>query len=171
MGLGDIYINLKGREGQGIVKPGAEYEALIAEIRSKLARYVDEETGEHPVAYVFTRDEAYGTYDPALIPDLFASNAVGVPRRLAGHAGHRRQVVVEPNLDVWSADHCSVYPPLVDGDPVRNRRLDRRRTAVHGRHHADPARALRRAAHGGARRQESRPRRDPGQPGSLEPPR
>ena len=29
------------------------------------------------MAYVFTRDEAYGTYDPALIPDLFPSNATG----------------------------------------------------------------------------------------------
>jgi hypothetical protein len=22
---------------------------------------------------------------------------------------------VEPNLEIWSGDHCSVYPPLVDG--------------------------------------------------------
>ena len=38
MGLGNIYINLKGREGQGIVKPGAEYEALRAEIKDEAAR-------------------------------------------------------------------------------------------------------------------------------------
>ena len=32
--------------------------------------------------------------------------------------------VIEPNLDVWSGDHCSVYPPLVDGVLFSNRRLD-----------------------------------------------
>jgi hypothetical protein len=31
--------------------------------------------------------------------------------------------VTEPNLDVWSADHCSVYPPLVDGILFSNRKL------------------------------------------------
>ncbi|MFP5245436.1 MAG: alkaline phosphatase family protein, partial [Thermoanaerobaculia bacterium] len=30
MGLGEVYINLKGREAQGIVNPGAEYDALKA---------------------------------------------------------------------------------------------------------------------------------------------
>ena len=36
MGLGDIYVNLKGREGKGIVAPGAEYEAVRDEIKRKL---------------------------------------------------------------------------------------------------------------------------------------
>ncbi len=42
MGLGNIYINLKGREAQGIVKPGAEYDALRAEIKTKLEAFVDD---------------------------------------------------------------------------------------------------------------------------------
>jgi predicted AlkP superfamily phosphohydrolase/phosphomutase len=124
MGLGNIYINLKGREGQGIVNPGAEYEALTAEIRAKLPQYVDPQNGEHPVAYVFTRDEAYGTYDPALIPDLFPSNASGYRVGWQDSLGIVAKSIVEPNLDVWSADHCSVYPPLVDGILFANRKLD-----------------------------------------------
>ena len=124
MGLGNIYVNLKGREGQGIVNPGAEYEALTAEIRGKLPQYVDPQNGEHPVAYVFTRDEAYGTYDPALIPDLFPSNASGYRVGWQDSLGIVAKSIVEPNLDVWSADHCSVYPPLVDGILFANRALD-----------------------------------------------
>jgi len=31
--------------------------------------------------------------------------------------------VTEPNLDIWSADHCSVYPPFVDGILFSNRKL------------------------------------------------
>jgi predicted AlkP superfamily phosphohydrolase/phosphomutase len=115
MGLGNIYVNLAGREGQGIVPPGAEYEALVAELKAKLPEYVDPENGEHPVAYVFTRDEAYGTYDPELIPDLFPSNSSGYRVGWQDALGMIAKSVTEPNLDVWSADHCSVYPPLVDG--------------------------------------------------------
>lgn len=124
MGLGNIYVNLAGREGQGIVQPGAEYDALVREIRAKLPQYVDPQNGEHPVAYVFTRDEAYGTYDPALIPDLFPSNAAGYRVGWQDSLGIVARSIVEPNLDVWSADHCSVYPPLVDGILFANRKLD-----------------------------------------------
>ena len=38
MGLGDIYVNLRGREAGGIVAPGAEYEALRAELIARLDR-------------------------------------------------------------------------------------------------------------------------------------
>jgi predicted AlkP superfamily phosphohydrolase/phosphomutase len=123
MGLGNIYINLKGREGQGIVEPGEEYRALVAEIKTKLPEYLDPENGEKPVAYVFTRDEAYGTYDPALIPDLFPSNASGYRVGWQDSLGIVAKSITEPNLDVWSADHCSVYPPLVDGILYSNRKL------------------------------------------------
>jgi predicted AlkP superfamily phosphohydrolase/phosphomutase len=123
MGLGDIYINLAGREGQGIVQPGAEYQQLVAELQQKLVDYVDPETGEHPVAHVFTRDEAYGTYDPELIPDLFPSNSWGYRVGWQDALGVVAKQVVEPNLDIWSGDHCSVYPPLVDGVLFSNRKL------------------------------------------------
>ena len=123
MGLGNIYVNLAGREGQGIVQPGAEYEALVVELKAKLPAYVDPENGEKPVAYVFTRDEAYGTYDPALIPDLFPSNSIGYRVGWQDALGMIAPAVTEPNLDVWSADHCSVYPPLVDGILFSNRKL------------------------------------------------
>ncbi len=123
MGLGNIYINLAGREGQGIVQPGAEYQALVAEIKDKLPKFADPDTGEFPVAYVFTRDEAYGTYDPALIPDLFPSNASGYRVGWQDSLGIVAKSITEPNLDIWSADHCSVYPPLVDGILFSNRKL------------------------------------------------
>jgi len=125
MGLGNIYVNLKGREAQGIVELGAEYDALVAELKARLPEFVDPENGEKPVAYVFTRDEAYGTYDPALIPDLFPSNSSGYRVGWQDALGMVAKSVTEPNLDVWSADHCSVYPPLVDGILFSNRDLSR----------------------------------------------
>lgn len=122
MGFGDIYLNLKGREGQGIVEPG-QYAALTEELRQRLTAMADEENGEHPVAHVYTRDEAYGTYDPVLTPDLFATNIRGYRAGWQDTLGTVGKKIVEPNLDVWSGDHCSVYPPLVNGILFSNRRI------------------------------------------------
>jgi predicted AlkP superfamily phosphohydrolase/phosphomutase len=124
MGLGDIYINLKGREAQGIVNPGAEYEALRKELKQGLEAFVDPQNGEHPVAYVWTRDEAYGVYDPAVIPDLFPSNNDGYRVGWQDSLGMIQPSIVEDNTQAWTGDHCSVYPPLVDGILFSNRKID-----------------------------------------------
>jgi hypothetical protein len=75
------------------------------------------------VAHVFTRDEAYGTYDPVLIPDMFLSNSAGWRVGWQDSLGGIAKQVTEPNLDVWSGDHCSVYPPLVAGILFSNHKL------------------------------------------------
>jgi predicted AlkP superfamily phosphohydrolase/phosphomutase len=124
LGLGQIYINLKGREAKGIVEPGAEYQQVAMAIKQGLEAFVDEETGEKPVAHVFTRDEAYGTYDPELIPDLIPSNAAGFRVGWQDSLGGIAKTIVEPNTEIWSGDHCSVYPPLVEGILFSNFKLD-----------------------------------------------
>jgi predicted AlkP superfamily phosphohydrolase/phosphomutase len=92
-------------------------------IKQGLEAFVDEETGEKPVAHVFTRDEAYGTYDPELIPDLIPSNSVGFRVGWQDSLGGIAKTIVEPNLEIWSGDHCSVYPPLVEGILFANFKL------------------------------------------------
>ncbi len=124
LGLGQLYINLEGREGKGVVKPGAEYEALVAELRQKLTDYVDPDTGEKPVAYVWTRDEVYGQYDPNLIPDLIPSNNDGYRVGWQDSLGGIARNVNDDNDRLWSGDHCSVYPPLVNGVLFSNQKLD-----------------------------------------------
>src|SRR4029079_483271 len=47
MGLGELYINMRGREAQRIVNPGAETEALKAELKQRLVQMTDPENGEH----------------------------------------------------------------------------------------------------------------------------
>jgi predicted AlkP superfamily phosphohydrolase/phosphomutase len=116
LGLGQIYINEVGREGKGIVHPGDEYNKVTADIKAGLEAFIDEKTGEHPVAHVFTRDEAYnGVYDPVLIPDLIPSNNEGYRVGWQDSLGGIAKEVVEDNTEIWSGDHCSVYPPLVQG--------------------------------------------------------
>jgi len=124
LGLGQIYINLKGRESKGIVEPGEEYDRLTQEIRTGLESFIDPVTGEHPVAHVWTRDEAYGVYDPELIPDLIPSNSDGYRVGWQDSLGGIAREIVEDNTRIWSGDHCSVYPPLVEGILFANRELD-----------------------------------------------
>lgn len=123
MGLGEIYVNLKGREGQGIVSPGAEYEALRKEIAERLLTLVDPVTGKKPVAAVYTREEAYGSFDADVIPDLFVTNNDGYRISWQGSLGVVTPEVFAENKQVWSGDHCSVDPGQVPGILFVNRRI------------------------------------------------
>jgi len=57
--VGQIFVNLKGREPQGIVDPGIEYEKLLDEITGKLFELRDPATNEKVVDHVFRASEIY----------------------------------------------------------------------------------------------------------------
>jgi len=59
VGLGQIYFNMKGREGQGIVSDGAEYKALQEEIRGKLVTLIDPANGQRVFRDIYRRDDIY----------------------------------------------------------------------------------------------------------------
>jgi predicted AlkP superfamily phosphohydrolase/phosphomutase len=123
MGLGELYINMKGREAEGIVNPGAEAEALEAELKQRLLQFTDPETGEHPVRRVLAREEVYRQFDPTMIPDLFITNNDGYRVSWQTSLGGIPKNVIDPNKQVWSGDHCSVDPEIVKGIFFYNRRL------------------------------------------------
>ncbi|PYQ33445.1 MAG: hypothetical protein DMF57_09360 [Acidobacteria bacterium] len=124
MGLGEVYINLRGREAQGIVQPGEEYDALKRELKQKLVAMVDPETGDHPVRRVLSREEVYRQFDPNMIPDLFVTNNDGYRVSWQTSLGGIPKQLIEPNKQVWSGDHCSVDPEIVKGIFFYNRKLN-----------------------------------------------
>jgi len=67
---GSIRVNLKGRETQGAVEPGPEYEAVCRAIQSELEGLTDPDTGERVVERVFRREELYAGPFLELAPDL-----------------------------------------------------------------------------------------------------
>ena len=73
-GITAININLRGREPQGIVEAGQEYEDLREEIIAKLRRLTDPESGETVMAEVYRNDEIYWGANMDKTPDI-----VGVP--------------------------------------------------------------------------------------------
>ncbi|HEX8253585.1 MAG TPA: alkaline phosphatase family protein [Thermoanaerobaculia bacterium] len=123
MGLGEVYVNLKGREAQGIVNPGPEYDALKKELQTKLVAMIDPATGERPVRRAVTREEAFRKFDPNMIPDLFVMNNDGYRVSWQTSLGGVPKDVFADNDAVWSGDHCSVDPEIVKGIFFTNRKL------------------------------------------------
>ena len=126
MGLGDLYVNLRGREKEGTVAPGAEYEALREELTRGLLELTDPENGERAVSRVFKREQVYRRYDPRLIPDLIVANRPGYRVSWQSSLGVPTGNVFEDNRDVWSGDHCSLDPDLVRGIFFSSRPFDAR---------------------------------------------
>lgn len=122
LGLGNIYINLKGRESQGAVDP-SEADAIKREIKEGLEALVDPETGEKPVSRVVTREEIYREFDPNMIPDLFVANNPGYRVSWQTSLGGIQKNLFETNARTWSGDHCSVDPRHVRGIFFYNRKL------------------------------------------------
>jgi predicted AlkP superfamily phosphohydrolase/phosphomutase len=123
LGLGEVYINLAGREAQGIVKPGAEYDALKIELEAKLEAMIDPSDGARPVSRVVPREAIYRAFDPNVMPDLFVTNTDGYRVSWQTSLGGVQKDLIEENAEVWSGDHCSVDPELVKGILFMNRKL------------------------------------------------
>ena len=70
-GAGQIFINLKGREPEGIINPGAEYETACDEVERSLLALRDPDTGQPVVARVWRKAETYGENALPELPDLY----------------------------------------------------------------------------------------------------
>ena len=115
LGLGGLYVNLAGREAEGVVQPGEEYQTLVKELQEKLTAWTDPETGKHPVHRVYTRDEAYHGYDPQMMPDMFVANSEGYRVSWQTSLGGTPKDDIDVNKQAWSGDHCSLDPSVVPG--------------------------------------------------------
>ncbi len=67
---GLIFINLAGREPEGVVQPGAEYEATRAEISARLRELRDPQTGELLIGEIYKREELFDGPFFERAPDL-----------------------------------------------------------------------------------------------------
>src|SRR5579862_9550 len=70
LGLGGLYLNVKGREAQGTVKSGAEAEALKQELIQKLSNLKDEEKNATGIGHVYASSALYRGPYLAEAPDL-----------------------------------------------------------------------------------------------------
>jgi predicted AlkP superfamily phosphohydrolase/phosphomutase len=123
LGLTGMFLNLSGREKSGIVMPGAEAEALKAEIAAKLNGLVDTETGDVAIREVFEPAKLYAGPYLANGPDLLIGYNNGYRISWDGATGVIAGSVFADNMKPWSGDHC-IDPRLVPGVFFCNRSVE-----------------------------------------------
>ncbi|MGB5296410.1 MAG: alkaline phosphatase family protein [Thermoanaerobaculia bacterium] len=69
---GQFRVNLKGREPQGTVEPGEQYEAVLDELEGDLKQLIDPVTGRAAIKTVYRTARLFGIEPPRELPDLFA---------------------------------------------------------------------------------------------------
>jgi len=123
MGFGQIYLNLRGREGQGTVEPGAEAAALAGELADRLRALADPDTGAMMVRAVYRREEVYtGEYADAA-PDLQVGFADGYRVSWQTTVGGAPPGLVFDNMRKWSGDHGGFDYADTAGVLISNRPL------------------------------------------------
>jgi predicted AlkP superfamily phosphohydrolase/phosphomutase len=65
-----IWVNLQGREPDGVVMPGKEYEEVRDEIIDRLCKWTDPSTGERLICNVHRREDLYSGAFVEKFPDL-----------------------------------------------------------------------------------------------------
>ncbi len=124
VGLGQIYFNLRGREGQGMVSAGAEYQALQDEIRSKLVTLRDPDSGEAVFRDIYKRDDIYTGEYLQNAPDLQVGFNDGYRVGWQDTLGGVTRAVVENNNRKWSGDHCATATEISGGVFFSNRKIN-----------------------------------------------
>ena len=129
MGLNGLYLNLKGREREGIVEPGAEAEALKKDLRAQLDGLIDPASGAVGVTGMFDCDAVYAGPYVDNAPDLIVGYGEGFRASWDSVMGKVSSKIFEDNLKAWSGDHC-VDPRLVPGVLFSNRKIAIEKPAI-----------------------------------------
>jgi len=121
VGFNGLYLNLEGREAQGIVRPEQAAE-LAARLTRELEALTDPETGRKPVTRVYPRGEMYtGEMTPDM-PELLVGYTPGFRSSSSSVLGATGQEILDLNPWAWSGDH-SMARDLVPGSLFSSRAI------------------------------------------------
>lgn len=98
--FGQLFINLRGREPEGIVSPGEEYEAVVKDLIQRLESLVDPTSGERVIEKIMRRDEIYQGIYAERAPDIvfFTKN---MEYKAMGLSDFSSSKVFEPVFGTW----------------------------------------------------------------------
>jgi predicted AlkP superfamily phosphohydrolase/phosphomutase len=106
LGINGLYLNLKGREPNGIVEPGQKKEELLTELVERLEAVTDA-NGERVIRGVYRADKVYAGDATELAPDLIVGYYRGFRASWETVAGELTRDIITRNENAWSADHCA----------------------------------------------------------------
>lgn len=122
VGFNTLYINVKGREGQGIVDP-ADRDALVAELKEKLEALTDEKTGKKVVYTAHRREDVHEGPLMNDAPDLIIGFYPGYRMAWQTAIGGFTQKPIIDNTKKWDGDHL-IDPHFVPGILFSNEKLE-----------------------------------------------
>ena len=125
MGLGQIYLNLKGREGRGIVAPGAEARAVEDEIAGRLLTLTDPKTGARIVDAVYRARDVYSGPFVGNAAELQVGLADGYRVSWQATLGGSPPGIMYPNMKKWSGDHGAFDYKQTPGTLIASRPVAR----------------------------------------------
>ncbi len=114
VGLVGIFLNLDGREEQGIVEPGDEAATLKEELIAKLAGMRDDDEDQVAINQAWDTDRLYRGPYKGNAPDLLVGYNHGYRISWNCASGVVAGPVFEDNVKAWSGDHI-VDPRIVPG--------------------------------------------------------
>jgi predicted AlkP superfamily phosphohydrolase/phosphomutase len=106
LGINGLYLNLAGRERDGIVKEGEEREQLLKELQTKLEAVQDQDGGK-VIHKVHRSDKAFLGTEMEFAPDLIVGYSRGYRASWDTCLGDMSKQVLSDNDSAWSADHCA----------------------------------------------------------------
>jgi predicted AlkP superfamily phosphohydrolase/phosphomutase len=122
VGLNGLYINLKGREKEGIVEPGPEAENLIREIAWKLEATIDPKTAEKAVFRAYVAKDVYKGKNLENAPDIILGFNRGYRISWGSPLGKFPKEIFEDNKEKWSGDHMGAAE-IMPGILVTNQKV------------------------------------------------
>jgi len=122
LGLNGLYLNMRGREANGIVEPGTMANNLMSEIRGKLLQVKDLKTNLPVVTRIDLASEAYQGPFARTGPDMLVGYNRGYRAGWKTILGAFPAEEIEDNTNPWSGDHCMDYT-LVPGVLLSNRKI------------------------------------------------
>jgi predicted AlkP superfamily phosphohydrolase/phosphomutase len=125
MGIGQVYFNLRGRESQGIVSPGAESARLADELSAKLLTMKDPDDGSPIIRAVYKRDDVYSGEYLKNASELQIGMEDGYRVSWQTTLGGSPQGIVYPNMKKWSGDHGGYDYATTSGVLISNRPVTR----------------------------------------------
>ena len=105
-GLNGIFINIKGREKQGIVDPREEADTLKTEIRDKLMEIEDPQTGRRVVRTAWKREDLYKGPYTRNAPDVVLGYEKGTRVSWESAVNTVGPELFSDNTRWWSGDHA-----------------------------------------------------------------
>jgi predicted AlkP superfamily phosphohydrolase/phosphomutase len=122
MGLAGMMLNIRGREGKGIVEPGAEAAELLEEISRKLL-VLENGKGERVINAVYPSASVYSGPYTSGGPDMVIGTKDGYRSGWGCVTGGVGKEIIYPNERHWNGDHCHDHK-LVPGTLASNVKLN-----------------------------------------------